>query len=299
MEFLRTPDERFANLEGYPFEPNYVDVVDADGNRPRMHFLDEGQGPTVLLLHGEPTWSYLYRKMIPIIREAGYRVVAPDLIGFGRSDKPSKRADYTYARHLQWMQNFLDVMDLQDISLFAQDWGGLLGLRLVAAQPERFARVAVGNTFLPTGQEPNEAFIRWRDFSQKVPQFDIGRMLQKTCLTELSPGAVAGYDAPFPDETYKEGARIFPMLVPFGADAPQVPENKEAWGVLKQFDKPFLTTFSDGDPIMAGLDKLFQKLVPGTKGQNHTTIKGGSHFLQEDCGEDLAQVLVTFFKETA
>ncbi|MDJ0837744.1 MAG: haloalkane dehalogenase [Acidobacteriota bacterium] len=291
MEFLRTPDERFENLPGYPFVPNYVEV----GDGMRMHYVDEGprDGQLVLMLHGEPTWSYLYRKMIPIITEAGYRAVAPDLIGFGRSDKPTQREDYTYARHLEWVGRFLDAVGLQDINLVCQDWGGLIGLRLVAAQPERFSRVVTANTILPTGQTPNEAFIKWRDFCLSVPDLEVGRLIQRTCTTELSPEEVAAYDAPFPDASYKAGARIFPALVPFG-DNPEVEPNKQAWASLSRFEKPFLTAFSDKDPIMAGLDRIFQKKVPGAQGQPHTTIEGGSHFLQEDCGEALAHVVTGF-----
>jgi len=295
MRLLRTPDHRFDDLPGYPFTPNYVTIRDRDGSEPRMHYVDEGprDGAVVLMVHGEPTWSYLYRKMIPIVAEAGHRVIAPDLIGFGRSDKPAAREDYSYARHLAWLRAFLDELALDAITLFCQDWGGLLGLRLVAAQPDRFARVMVSNSFLPTGGEPNEAFIRWRDFSQNVPELMVGKLIARTATGELTPGEIAAYDAPFPDETYKAGARVFPALVPFGDD-PEAEANKEAWRTLGRFQKPFLTAFGDSDPIMAGLDAIFQKRVPGAAGRPHTTVTGAGHFSQEDRGEELAGLLVAF-----
>ena len=298
MKVLRTPDDRFESLPGYPFQPSYVTITEPDGTELRMHHVDAGprDGSVVLMLHGEPTWSYLYRKMIPIVAAAGHRVIAPDLIGFGRSDKPSAREDYSYARHLAWLTAFLDAIAIRDITLFCQDWGGLLGLRLVAAQPDRFARVMASNTFLPVGGEPNEAFIRWRDFSQNVPELQVGRLIARTATGALSPEEIAAYDAPFPDESFKAGARIFPMLVPFGDD-PEGAANKAAWQSLTRFEKPFLTAFGDSDPIMAGLDSVFQKRVPGARGQNHTTVAGAGHFSQEDRGEELAATLVEFMRE--
>ena len=301
MKSLRTPDERFKNLKDFPYKPNYIEVPDGEGGSLRIHYIDEGEreADPVLLIHGEPSWSYLYRKMIPILVEAGNRVIAPDLVGFGRSDKPTQRADYTYQRHVDWMQAWFDQMDLKQITFFGQDWGGLVGLRLVAANPDRFARVVVGNTGLPTGDGAiSEAFLNWRKFSIEAPQFDIGAIISMGCRTQLPPEVTAAFNAPFPDDTYKEGARIFPSLVPITPDDPASGANREAWKVLSKFNKPFLTAFSDGDPVTGGGESIFQQQVPGTKGQPHTTIKGGGHFLQEDKGEDLARVIVDYIKQT-
>ncbi len=296
MNVLRTPDERFANLPGYQFEPHYVEV---DGLR--VHYVDEGPsdaGP-VLLLHGEPSWCYLYRKMVPIIAQAGHRAIAPDLIGFGRSDKLVEREDYSYQYHVDVMGKFIDQLDLRDITLFGQDWGGLIGLRIAAEHPDRFARIVAANTFLPTGDNPpGEAFLRWQQFSQNSPAFDIGRVVQGGTVTTLSDEVVAAYDAPFPDDSYKAGARVFPALVPTAPDDPAAPANRKAWEVLERWEKPFLTAFSDSDPITKGGDRAFQARVPGTKGQPHTTIVGGGHFLQEDKGEELAKVVVDFLAGT-
>ncbi len=301
MEILRTPEERFRDLPGYPFAPHYVQVPTGDGGLLRIHYVDEGPSDSepVLMLHGEPSWSFLYRKMIPIIVEAGLRAVAPDLPGFGRSDKPAKRADYTYQRHVDWMEAFLLTVNLRNITLVCQDWGGLIGLRLLAAHPDRFRRVVAANTFLPTGDNPpGEAFLRWREFSQTVPDFPVGRIVNGGCVTDLPPEVIAAYDAPFPDERYKEGARQFPLLVPISPDDPAAAANRKAWEVLRQWEKPFLTAFSDSDPITRGGDRAFQALVPGTKGLPHRTIAGAGHFLQEDKGEELAQVVVEFVRST-
>jgi haloalkane dehalogenase len=297
MEALRTPDERFANLPGYNFEAKYVEVPSGDGGSLRMHYVDEGSGPTVLLLHGEPSWSFLYRKMIPIITAAGYRAVAPDLIGFGRSDKPTEKSDYTYQRHVDWVWSLIEQLDLKDMYYFGQDWGALIGLRIVGEHPERFANVAIGNGFLPTGdQNPGEAFLRWQQFSQNAPAFDIGRIIQGGTATELPDDVVAAYDAPFPDDSYKAGARIFPSLVPTSPDDPASERNRAAWKTLQQFEKPFLTAFGDSDPITKGGDRFLQAAIPGTQDQPHTTIVNAGHFLQEDQGEDLAKVLVDWWK---
>ena len=296
MDTLRTPDERFSGLPGYPFAPHYITV---DGLR--IHYVDEGgaTAPTVLLLHGEPSWSYLYRKMIPVLTAAGLRAVAPDLVGFGRSDKPVRREDYTYQRHVDWLRGVLLGLDLRNVTLVCQDWGGLLGLRLVAEHPDRFARVVAANTFLPTGdRDPGPAFLAWREFSQTVPQFPVGQIVSRGCATELPADVIAAYDAPFPDETYKAGARQFPTLVPATPDDPAAPANRAAWEVLCKWTKPFLTAFSDLDPITGGMDRLFHELIPGTRGQAHTTIAGGGHFLQEDRGEELARVVVGFIRAT-
>ena len=297
MKLLRTPDDRFAALPGYPFAPHYVEITGGI----RVHYLDEGP-PTaapVLLLHGEPSWSYLYRKMVPVLTAAGHRAVAPDLVGFGRSDKPARREDYTYQRHVDWMRAVLTGLDLRGVTLVCQDWGGLIGLRLVAEHPERFARVVAANTFLPTGdRDPGPAFLAWRKFSQEVPEFPVGRIVRGGCVTELSPDVVAAYDAPFPEERYKAGARQFPLLVPASPDDPAAEPNRAAWRVLEGWEKPFLTAFSDSDPITAGADRALQERIPGARGRPHTTIIGGGHFLQEDRGEELARVVVDFVAST-
>jgi haloalkane dehalogenase len=297
MKTLRTPDDRFRNLSGYPFDPNYVEVSDGEGGSLRIHYVDEGpeEGDPVLLMHGEPSWSYLYRKMIPVILDAGHRAVAPDLVGFGRSDKPTERSHYTYQSHVDWMQTWLEKMGLNKITLVCQDWGGLIGLRLVANNPDLFARVVVANTGLPTGDTPMpDAFLNWQKFSLEVPDFDAGAIVTMGCQKPVPQDIASAYNAPFPDDTYKEGARIFPSLVPIEPDDPASAENHKAWEVLCRFDKPFLTAFSDGDPITRGGDKIFKKRVPGAKDQPHTTIKGGGHFLQEDCAEEFAEVIVNF-----
>jgi haloalkane dehalogenase len=296
MDVLRTPDERFANLPGYTFEPHYLDVGGL-----RMHYIDEGprDAEIVLMLHGEPSWCYLYRKMIPVITDAGLRAVAPDLVGFGRSDKPASQDDYTYQKHVDWMTAFLEKQDLRGMTLVCQDWGGLIGLRLVAERPDRFSRVVAANTFLPTGDNPpGEAFLRWQEFSQKAPSLPIGNIVRGGCKTELSPEVIAAYDAPFPDDSYKAGARKFPVLVPTRPDDPASAPNRKAWETLERWDKPFLCAFSDEDPITRGADKRFLQLVPGTKDQPHTTIAGGGHFLQEDRGEELARAAVDFVRAT-
>jgi haloalkane dehalogenase len=301
MEALRTPDERFASLPGYAFAPHYVDVDDCEGGALRVHYVDEGppEAEPVLLLHGEPSWSFLYRRMVPIIAGAGLRVVVPDLVGFGRSDKPSKRTDYTYQRHVDWMRAVVERLGLSRITLFGQDWGGLIGIRLAAEEERSFARIVAANTFLPTGdRHPGDAFFAWQKFSQETETFPVGRIVNGGCTTDLAPEVVAAYDAPFPDETYKEGARQFPMLVPTRPDDPASDANRRAWEVLHRWDKPFLTAFSDSDPITAGGDRVFRAEVPGTNGRPHTTIEGAGHFLQEDRGEQIARVVVDFIGAT-
>jgi haloalkane dehalogenase len=296
MEILRTPDERFANLPDYQFAPHYVEV---DGLR--IHYVDEGPAAAepVLLMHGEPSWSYLYRKMIPIITAAGCRAIAPDLVGFGRSDKPASREDYTYQRHVAWMRGLLEQLDLRSITLVGQDWGGLIGLRLAAEHEERFARIVAANTGLPDGNRSlGEGFLRWQRFSQEVPNFHAGGIVKGGCVSDPPPEVIAAYDAPFPDDRYKAGARQFPMLVPTSPDDPAAPANRKAWEVLARWQKPFLTAFSDSDPVTRGADRLFQSVIPGAKGQPHTTIVGAGHFLQEDKGPELAQVVVDFIART-
>ncbi|OHB30665.1 MAG: haloalkane dehalogenase [Phenylobacterium sp. RIFCSPHIGHO2_01_FULL_69_31] len=292
MDILRTPDARFEGLADWPYAPRYAEVRDADGTVLRIHYVDEGprDGAVVLLMHGEPSWAYLYRHIIAGLVARGRRVIAPDLVGFGRSDKPAKRTDYTYKRHVAWMSAWLTGLDLKGITLFCQDWGGLIGLRLVAAFPERFAGVVVANTGLPTGGGMTEGFKAWLEFSQNVPQMPIGMLLNGGSGRNLSEAEIAAYDAPFPDETYKEGARQFPTLVPVTAEHPSVAENLAAWKVLEAFDKPFLTAFSDGDAITRGGEAVFQSRVPGAKGQPHVTLSGG-HFLQEDSPREIVEAI--------
>ncbi len=292
MQILRTPDACFEHIPGYDFAANYIDVGGI-----RMHYVDEGasKASPVLMLHGEPSWSFLYRKMIKPVAEAGHRVVAPDLIGFGKSDKPARIDDYSYQRHVDWMRQFIEDLDLREITLFCQDWGSLIGLRIAAEDPDRFARIAVGNGALPTGDQPmSDAFLRWREFATTSPHFDIGRVIQMGTVSDLPDDVVAAYNAPFPDDTYKAGARAFPALVPITPDDPAAEANRRAWAALTEWRKPFLTTFSDKDPILGGGEKIFKKLVPGAAGQPHVIIEDGGHFLQEDKGEELADALIRF-----
>ncbi len=301
MQRVRTPDRRFEDLADFAFAPHYVEVADpTGGDALRMAYLDEGPagGDVVVLLHGEPTWSYLYRFMIPGLVEGGRRVIAPDLIGFGRSDKPNDRREYTYARHVEWVRQLLfDHLDLVDVTLFAQDWGSLIGLRLVAEHPGRFARVAIGNGGLPTGDERmNEPFRAWQQFSQTTPELHVGAIVSGGCTERLGPEVVDAYDAPFPDETFKEGARQFPVLVPTAPDDPAHDANAAAWRVLATWTKPFLCCYSDGDAITRGVDAKFLSVVPGAHGQPHVTIEGAGHFLQEQKGPELSEVVNRFMQ---
>ncbi len=292
MKILRTPDNRFSNLLDYPFKPNYIQLGDI-----RIHYVDEGESSeeVVLLIHGEPTWSYLYRKMVPIVSESGYRVIVPDLVGFGKSDKPIDQEDYTYEKHVGWISSFIESLDLTNINLFCQDWGGLIGLRIVSEQGYRFNRIIASNTSLPTGDfKVPKAFFNWQKFSQDTPVFNASKIVKSSCVNKISNEVQKAYDAPFPDETYKAGARRFPMLVPTSPNDPSSQPNREAWEKLKNWHKPFLTAFSDSDPITKGGDILFQQLIPGCKGISHKTIIGAGHFLQEDKGPELAQLIVDF-----
>ena len=293
MNILRTPDSCFDNLPDWDFKPHYTEISDSTtGQYLRLAYVDEGprDGPAVLLMHGEPTWSYLYRHIIPQLVALGYRVVAPDLIGFGRSDKPADRNDYTYERHVAWLSSWLTTMDLSDITLFCQDWGGLLGLRLVAAFPESFGRVIAGNTGLPVGKPASDGFMQWLAYSQSTNDLPVGQIVAMGVTRKLSREEVAAYNAPFPDASYKAGACQFPTLVPITPQHASVAENNAAWKVLSSFDKPFVTAFSDNDPVTQGGERPFQKQIPGAKGQAHVTLKGG-HFLQEDSPDDIVVLI--------
>ena len=304
---LRTPDARFDALPGYPFAPRYAEVDGGALGALRVHHVDERpagwdpvSGETVLMLHGEPTWSYLYRRVVPRVVAAGHRAVAPDLVGFGRSDKPSRVDDYSYAGHVRWMAEWMERVGLTGgVTLLCQDWGSLIGLRLVAEYPERFRRVVTANAALPDGSGPVPAAFRaWQRFARWSPWFPIGRIVAQGCVRRVAPEVRAAYDAPFPTAAYKAGARAFPRLVPTTPDDPAVPDQRRAWASLERFDRPFLTAFSDKDPIMAGNDRIFQRRVPGARGRAHTTIRDGGHFLQEDAGEALGDVVVRFIADT-
>ena len=292
MQTIRTPDSCFADLEDYPYEPHYIGV---DGLR--MHYVDEGDpsAAPVLMLHGEPTWSYLYRHMIPVCAAAASRVIAPDLIGFGKSEKPTHKHDYSYQRHVDWMTGFVQALDLRGITLFCQDWGALIGLRVAAENDDRFDRIVVGNGVLPTVDGLTRpplrnamAFLTWRTFATYSPVFPVSAIVNAGCERTLSKGERRAYDAPFavPDST--AGARAFPKLVPISPRDPAVVQNRAAWEALGRWQKPFLTVFSDRDPIMRGGERLFQAHVPGAAGQPHSTPHAG-HFLQEDAGPELAR----------
>lgn len=291
-EIIRTPDDRFKNLEGYNFTPNYIEVETGI----QMQYVEDGpsDGPVALLLHGEPSWSYLYRKMIPKL-SVKFRVIAPDLIGFGKSDKLIEKKEYTYQKHLDWLTSFIEKLDLNNILLFCQDWGGLLGLRLITEMENRFSMVVASNTGLPTGIVPMpENFMKWREYSQFSPGFNIGKVIDMGTTTPLSEKVYEAYNAPFPSEEYKAGARMFPTLVPVDADNPEAQKNRNAWEKLKSWQKPFLTIFGDEDTIMLGAEKVFQKLIPGAQGQDHKMLNAG-HFIQEEKGEELADLILEFY----
>ena len=333
MEYLRTPDDRFDSLDGYPFTPQYTQVPTDDGGELRMHYLDEGpkDGEPILCLHGQPTWSYLYRMMIPLFVEQGYRVIAPDFIGFGRSDKPVSRSDYTYANHVAWLKALLANLELHDITLVCQDWGGLIGLRVAAEVPERFARIVAANTGLPDakgvegdqvqqvsdnmrayyesipvhasvpemgmamgGDDSGMGFLHWVKFCAESDGFRVSEVVKFSSRGDLGQAQVVAYDAPFPDDTYMAGARQFPTLVPIMPDNPAIAANRAAWKVLERWQKPFFTAFSDSDPVTAGAHVRFQKSVPGAQNQQHVTIEGAGHFLQEQAPKALADAVLRF-----
>jgi haloalkane dehalogenase len=296
MDVLRTPDSRFENLEGYPFVANYINVEASDTQPLRMHFLDEGpaDGPPIVLLHGEPTWSYLYRTMIPPLADAGNRVLAPDLIGFGRSDKPSRIEDYTYLRHVEWVTSWFERLNLKDVTLFVQDWGSLIGLRIAAEQGDRIARLVVANGFLPTAERPTPpAFYVGRAIARHSPVLPAGRLVAVGTVRRVPPKVRAGYDAPFPDKTYQAGVRAFPQLVPTSPDDPAVPANRAAWKALGQWDKPCLAIFGYRDPILGKADRSLIEHIPGAAGQPHARINA-SHFIQEDSGPELAERVLSW-----
>ncbi len=324
-EILRTPDDRFVDLPGFEYTPHYIEIENL-----RVHYVDEGKNDKqpILLMHGEPSWSYLYRKMIPILLEADFRVLAPDLIGFGRSDKLSEKKDYSYQHQVDIFTEYIRRLNLSNITLFCQDWGGLIGLRVVANEPDRFARIIASNTALPAAtnsqaemlvkgfndlieaqvnmpleevidinstEESQLPFIRWVAYSRTSPEFPVSEIIQRWTRTLLSDEVLAAYEAPFPDDSYKEGARIMPSLV-----VSQLRENNKAWEeVFIKWEKPFLTAFSDSDPITRGQEKEFQTRIPGAKGQPHVIIKDAGHFLQEDKGEELAEIMVNFIDSTS
>lgn len=300
VRILRTPDACFESLEDYSFKPHYIEVEDENLGPLRLHYVDEGprNGRVVIMMHGEPSWSYLYRHMIKAVAAAGFRVLAPDLIGFGRSDKPAKVGDYTYARHVDWMTQWLEAIAIPNAVLFCQDWGGLIGLRLVANKPDMFDGVIVANTGLPTGEiTPPDSFMKWREFSQIVPEFPVGAILKGAVVNPMSDAVENAYNAPYPEESYKAGARIFPSLVPISKNMDGAAENKAAWDVLSKFNKPFLTCFSAQDPITKNGQKPFQKLIAGAKDQPHQILEGGGHFLQEDLSPELSQIILEFMTQ--
>ena len=293
---LCTPAERFDHLPDFPWQPHYTGIGGL-----RIAHIDEGprDGPVVLLMHGEPTWSYLYRKMIPVLVAGGCRVLAPDLVGFGRSDKPARKSDYSYFNHVQWMSAWSEANDLRDVTLFCQDWGSLVGLRVVAELPERFARIVLANGGLPTGtEEIPRAFKIWRAFAKYSPWFPIGRIVKAGCALGLTPGEVAAYDAPFPSSRYRVAARLFPTFVPTTPDDPERANNEQAWELFKRWEKPILTLFSNRDPVTRGGHRIWQKLVPGAQGQPHAVTRGAGHFLQEDKGAEVAAAMLAFMKAT-
>jgi haloalkane dehalogenase len=302
MAVYRTPDDRFAALEGWDFAPHYTTIDDGSIGPLRIahaqaqaHARAGDSGPVVLCLHGEPSWSYLYRTMLPRFAAAGLCAVAPDLVGFGRSDKPEDQADYSYESHVRWMLAWFDAQDYRDVTLFCQDWGGLIGLRLAAARPDRFARIVVSNSFLPTGEgTPSAAFLQWQAFSQTVADFDCGWIVNGGTARGISDGAKAAYNAPYPDERSKAGARRFSMLVPTAPDTPGAAENRAAWQVLAEFRKPVLTLFGDSDPVTAGADRALQARIPGAHGQPHQTMAHTGHFSQEDAGPELADAVIAW-----
>lgn len=300
MDVLSTPDDRFAHLPDFDYPPQYASVPDGDGGELRMAYVEAGpaDGPVVLLLHGEPTWSYLYRHVMKVLAAAGVRAIAVDLVGFGRSDKPVAGTDHSYARQVEWVRALaFDVLDLSEVTLVGQDWGGLIGLRLVAEHPDRFARVVAANTGLPTGDQPMpDVWWRFREAVERAEALDVGRLVRAGCREPMTPEVVAAYDAPFPDETYKAGPKVMPSLVPTTPEDPATEANRAAWKALTSFEKPFLVAFSDGDPITGGMAPILRRTIPGAGPLEHPVIENAGHFLQEDAGERLGEVIAAFVK---
>ena len=298
MDIYRTPDDRFDSLPDFPWQPSYAEVTDPDGGSLRLAYVEAGpaDGPVALLLHGEPSWSFLYRHVMRVLSDAGVRCVAPDLVGFGRSDKPTSVADHTFARHVEWVRELaFDRLDLHEVTLVGQDWGGLIGLRLVAEHPDRFAAVVAANTGLPTGDfDMPQIWWMFREAVEKADVLDIGRLVAAGCVRGMSDDVRAAYDAPFPTEASKAGPRAMPGLVPTQPDDPAAPANRAAWAFLGSWDRPFLTAFSDSDPITGGMDAILQRHVPGAHGLAHPTIENAGHFLQEDAGDELGSVVADF-----
>jgi haloalkane dehalogenase len=302
MQSLRTPDECFADLPEFPYAAKYCDVSDQDGGTLRVAWVEDGPADAdpVLTLHGEPSWSFLYRRMIPVLVAAGHRVICPDLVGFGRSDKPTRIEDHTYARHVEWMRSLaFDVLDLRRVTLVGQDWGGLIGLRLAAEHPDRFARIVVANTGLPTGDLPMpDIWWRFREAIQGAPEIQVGRFVEAGCLRPMTDAVRAAYDAPFPEEAYKVGARAMPSLIPTTPDDPASDANRTAWKVLSDSATPMLVAFSDGDPITGAMAGIFAGQMRGAQGVDHPVIANAGHFLQEDAGDELAAAIVQFLSTT-
>jgi haloalkane dehalogenase len=298
MDVLRTPDERFAGLEGWDFAPHYAEVRAADGTPLRMHFVDEGprDAAPVLLLHGNPSWSYLHRDMIRGLVARGHRAVAVDLVGFGRSDKPVDRTSYTLAGHVDWLEQWLVGSGLTGITLYCQDWGGLAGLQLLPRRPDRFARVVASNTGIPSGEGVNETMARWLEFSQSVDALPIGALVNNGTGRELTAAELAAYEAPFPDGAYQAGALQFPLLIPVQPDNPGVPMCRATWDFLAGATLPFLTVMGSEDPIAfkPGAHRKFQRVVPGAAGLDHVVIEGAGHFIQEDASDRLVEIIDAF-----
>ena len=302
MQTLRTPDDRFDDVPDFPYAPRYSEISDGEGGVLRVAWVEDGpqDADPVLMLHGEPSWSYLYRKMIPVLVAAGHRVICPDLVGFGRSDKPTRREDHSYARHVEWIRAAaFDVLDLRNVTLVGQDWGGLIGLRLAAENPERFARLVVANTGLPNGEQPMaDIWWRFREAIQAAPNVNVGLFVQGGCRQQMSDDVRAGYDAPFPADEYCAGPRAMPGLVPTSPDDPAAAANKAAWAKLSVSPTPMLVTFSDSDPITGPMGAIFQREMRGAQGIDHPVIRGAGHFLQEDAGEELARHIADFLAGT-
>jgi haloalkane dehalogenase len=300
MQTVRTPDDRFDEVPDFPYPPSYCEVPDDEGGALRIAWVQDGpeSADPILMLHGEPSWSYLYRKMIPILVAAGHRVICPDLVGFGRSDKPTRREDHSYARHVEWMRAVaFDVLDLRNVTLVGQDWGGLIGLRLAAEHPERFARLVVANTGLPNGDQPMaDIWWRFREAITSAPTLHIGSFVQGGCRNQMSDAVRAGYDAPFPADQHCAGPRAMPGLVPTSPEDPAAAANKAAWTKLSVSPTPMLVAFSDSDPITGPMATVFAREMRGAQGVEHPVIRGAGHFLQEDAGEELAGHIVEFLR---